>query len=101
MEGFRAGFYARKVGETQREIQAAERALRRLVRSPEPAYVKLGLGSDAEELRRRTEEIEQRAADQKDEVFRLSVEILALRDRLDYYKQQELAHADGSVPDGS
>ena len=101
MQGFGGGFYARKVGETQRQIQSKERALRRLVRSPEPVYVRLGLGSDDEDLARRTGEIEQRAAAQMDEVFRLSVEILALKDRLDYYRQQELAHADGTVPDAN
>src|SRR5689334_1739554 len=93
-------FYARKVGETQREIQRLERERRRLLGVTEHAFINLeltrGSAEDAE-LTRRGADVEAAAAEHRDEIFRLTVEILKLQDRLLYYRQLEALHADGSV----
>ena len=93
-------FYARKVGETQREIQRSERERRRLVSVPEHAFINLELavsGDEAAEIARRGAEVEAAAAEHRDELFRLTVEILKLQDRLLYYRQLEALHAEGTV----
>jgi hypothetical protein len=93
-------FYARKVGETQREIQRLERERRRLVGVTDHAYINLELvGSEHEEreMARRAAEVEASAAEHRDELLRLTVDLLKLQDRLLYYRQLEALHADGSV----
>jgi len=93
-------FYARKVGETQREIQRLERERRRLLGLTDHAYINLELtrGSDEDaEIARRGANVETAAAEHRDELLRLTVEILKLQDRLLYYRQLEALHADGSV----
>jgi hypothetical protein len=93
-------FYARKVGETQREIQRLERERRRLVGVTEHAYINLELaGPDREEqeIARRADEVEASAAQHRDELLRLTVELLKLQDRLLYYRQLEALHAEGTV----
>lgn len=93
-------FYARKVGETQREIQRLERERRRLVGIGDHAFINLELprgASDEAEVARRAAEVEASAATHRDELFRLSVEILKLQDRLLYYRQLEALYADGTV----
>ena len=93
-------FYARKVGETQREIQRLERERRRLLGVTDHAYInlELGRGSDEDaEIARRGANVEAAAAEHRDELLRLTVEILKLQDRLLYYRQLEALHADGSV----
>jgi len=95
-----AQFYARKVGETQREIQRLERERRRLLGVAEHAYINLeltrGFDEDAE-LARRGADVEAAAAAHREELFRLTVEILKYQDRLSYYRQLEALHAEGSV----
>ena len=93
-------FYARKVGETQREIQRLERERRRLLGVTDHAYINLELtqGLDEEvELARRGADVEAAADLHRDELFRLTVEILKYQDRLSYYRQLEALHAEGSV----
>src|SRR6185295_10671752 len=93
-----AQFYARKVGETQREIQRLERERRRLLGVTDHAYINLELaygGGEEAELARRSANVEAAADEQRDELFRLTVEILKLQDRLIYYRQLEAIHAEG------
>ena len=93
-------FYARKVGETQREIQHREHERRRLVRIPEHAYINMELphgDAEGEEVARRAAEVEALAHEHRDEILRLSIEILKLQDRLHYYRQLEALYADGTI----
>jgi hypothetical protein len=92
-------FYARKVGETQREIQRLERERRRLVGVADNAFInlELGQGGHAAELDRRAAVVEASALEHRDELLRLSIEILKLQDRLQYYRQLEALHADGTI----
>jgi hypothetical protein len=93
-------FYARKVGETQREIQRFERERRRLVRVEEHAFINLELAQGADddrEVARRAAEVEAAALEHRDELLRLSIEILKLQDRLQYYRQLEALHAEGTI----
>src|SRR4051794_18205432 len=93
-------YYARKVGETQREIQRFERERRRLARVEEHAFINLELSrgeAEAEEVARRAADIETAALPHHDEILRLSIEILKLQDRLQYYRQLEALHADGTI----
>jgi hypothetical protein len=93
-------YYARKVGETQREIQRLERERRRLARVEEHAFINLELPrGEAEELElaRRAADVEAAAEPHHAEILRLTVEILKLQDRLQYYKQLEALHAEGSI----
>jgi hypothetical protein len=93
-------FYARKVGETQREIQRLERERRRSLGITDHAYINLELawsGDEEAEIARRGADVEAAAAEHRDELLRLTVEILKLQDRLLYYRQLEALHADGSV----
>ena len=92
--------YARKVGETQREIQRFERERRRLVRVEDHAFINLDLPhgeAEDEELARRAADVEAAALLHRDEILRLSIEILKLQDRLQYYRQLEALHADGTL----
>ena len=96
-----AQFYARKVGETQREIQRLERERRRLLGLTDHAYINLELsygGGEEAELARRGANVEAAADEHRDELLRLTVEILKLQDRLLYYRQLEALHAEGPVP---
>jgi len=93
-------YYARKVGETQREIQRFERERRRLARGEEHAFINLELSrgeAEADEVARRAADIEAAALPHHDEILRLSIEILKLQDRLQYYRQLEALHADGTI----
>jgi hypothetical protein len=93
-------YYARKVGETQREIQRFERERRRLVRVEDHAFVNLELpGGDADEqeVARRATDVETAALEHRDELLRLTIEILKLQDRLHYYRQLEVLYADGTI----
>ena len=93
-------FYARKVGETQREMQRMERERRRLAGVPDHAFINLELamaGDEAAEIARRGDEVEAAALEHRDELLRLTIEILKLHDRLQYYRQREALHADGTV----
>ncbi len=92
--------YARKVGETQRALQARERERRRLVGIVDQGYINLEIslaGGDEAEVARRAAVIELSAAAHRDELLRLSVEILKLQDQLLYYRQLEALHADGTI----
>lgn len=91
-------FYSRKVGETQREIQRLERERQRLVGIPEHAYINLELprgADDSPEVERRAAEVELAANQHRDELLRLTIEVLKLQDRLGYYRQLEAIHAEG------
>lgn len=93
-------YYARKVGETQREIQQLDHERRRLVRIPEHAFINMELPQgDAEgaEVARRAAEVEAAAHEHRDEILRLSIEVLKLQDRLHYYRQLEAIYADGTL----
>ena len=93
-------YYARKVGETQREIQRAERERRRLARVEDHAFINLEVplgDAEAVELARRAANVEAAALPHQDEILRLSIEILKLQDRLQYYRQLEALHADGTI----
>ncbi|MCC7371851.1 MAG: hypothetical protein IT306_25770 [Chloroflexi bacterium] len=95
-------FYARKVGETQREIQRMERERRRLVGVEEHAFINLELLSaddEEAELARRAANVEAAALARRDELLQQTVEILKLRDRLQYYRQLEALHAEGALHD--
>ena len=95
-----AQLYARKVGETQRELQARERERRRLVGIVDQGFINLEIsraGGDEAEVARRAAIIEATAAEHRDELLRLSVEILKLQDQLLYYRQLEALHADGTI----
>jgi hypothetical protein len=96
-----AQLYARKVGETQRELQIRERERARLVGVVDHGFIDLEIaeaGGDEAEVARRARRIEATAAAQRDELFRISVEILKLQDRLLYYRQLEALYADGTFP---
>jgi hypothetical protein len=93
-------YYARKVGETQREIQRFERERRRLVGIDDHAFINLELPlgeADAGEVERRAADVEAAALLHRDELLRLSIEVLKLHDRLLYYRQLEALHADGTI----
>jgi hypothetical protein len=93
-------YYARKVGETQREIQRLERERRRLIGLADHGFINLELvGPDDEEreIARRGADVEAAAAEHRDELLRLTVELLKLQDRLLYYRQLEALYAEGSV----
>jgi hypothetical protein len=93
-------YYARKVGETQREIQRLERERRRLVGVDDHAFINLELpqgDADEQEVARRAADVEVAALSHRDELLRLTVEILKLQDRLQYYRQLEALHADGTI----
>ena len=95
-----AQLYARKVGETQRELQGRERERRRLVGIVDQGFINLEIsraGGDEAEVARRGAVIESSAAEHRDELLRLSVEILKLQDQLLYYRQLEALHADGTI----
>jgi phage-related minor tail protein len=97
-------FYARKVGETSREIQRLERERRRLVGVEDHAFINLELlhAADEEaELQRRAENVEASALAQRERLLELTVQILQLRDRLQYYRQLEALHAEGLLRDTS
>jgi hypothetical protein len=88
-------YYARKVGETQREIQRLERERRRLVRIEDHAFINLELPrgeDDEDEVARRAADVESAALENRDELLRISIEILKLQDRLLYYRQLEALH---------
>jgi hypothetical protein len=96
-----AQMYARKVGETQRELQVRERERSRLVGIVDRGFINLEIaeiGGDDAEVARRARQIEASAAAHRDELLRLSVEILKLQDRLLYYRQLEALYADGTIP---
>ena len=95
-----AQLYARKVGETQRELQIRERERRRLVGVVDQGFINLEVsraGGDDAEVARRAAAIEASAAEHRDELLRISVEILKLHDRLLYYRQLEALYADGTI----
>jgi hypothetical protein len=89
------------VGETQRAIQRLEHERRRLVRIPDHAYIDMELpqgdDEDAEIVRRGTE-VERAAQEHRDDILRLSIEVLKLQDRLHCYRQLEAMYADGTLP---
>jgi hypothetical protein len=91
-------YYARKVGETQREIQRFERERRRLVYVEDHTFINLELPrgeADDLEVARRAADVEAAALANSHELLRLSIEILKLQDRLQYYRQLEALHAGG------
>lgn len=93
-------YYARKVGETQREIQHREHERRRLVRIPDHAFINMEMphgDAEGDELARRGTEVEAAAHEHRDEILRLSIEVLKLQDRLHYYRQLEAIYADGTL----
>lgn len=93
-------YYARKVGETQREIQRFERERRRLVGVEDHGYINLELpqGDAGEhEVARRAADVESAALEHRDELLRLTIEVLKLQDRLQYYRQLEALHAEGTI----
>ena len=93
-------YYARKVGETQREIQRFERERRRLARVEDHAFINLEfpLGeAEDDEIVRRAANVEAAAMLYRDEILQLTIEILKLQDRLQYYRQLEVLHADGTM----
>jgi hypothetical protein len=93
-------YYARKVGETQREIQRFERERRRLARVEEHAFINLELPrgeAEEAEIDRRAADVEAAAQPHHDEILRLTIEILKLQDRLQYYRQLEALHAEGTL----
>jgi hypothetical protein len=93
-------YYARKVGETQREIQRFERERRRLVRVEDHAFINLELPmgeAEDDEIARRAADVEAAALLHRDEILQLTIEILKLQDRLQYYRQLEALHADGTI----
>ena len=93
-------YYARKVGETQREIQRLERERRRLVRVDDHGFINLELpqgDADEREVARRAADVEEMALAHRDELLRLTIEILKLQDRLQYYRQLEALYADGTI----
>ncbi len=95
-----AQLYARKVGETQRELQARERERRRLVGVVDQGFINLEVsraGADDAEVARRARLIEAAALADRDELLRLTIEILKLQDQLLYYRQLEALYADGSI----
>ena len=95
-----AQLYARKVGETQRELQARERERRRLVGVVDQGFINLEIsqaGGDEAEVDRRAAIIEAAATAHRDELLSISVEILKLQDRLLYYRQLEALYADGTI----
>ena len=95
-----AHLYARKVGETQRALQARERERRRLVGVVDEGFINLEIsqaGGDDAEVARRAALIEVAAAAHRDELLRLSVEILKLQDQAIYYRQLEALYADGTI----
>ena len=95
-----AQLYARKVGETQRELQARERERRRLVGVVDQGFINLEIsqaGGDEAEVARRAAVIEAAAIAHRDELLRLTIEILKLQDQLLYYRQLEALHADGTI----
>jgi len=97
---FLGHYYARKVGETQREIQHLEHERRRLVRIPDHAFINMELpqgDGDGEEVARRAEAVEAAALEHRDDILRLSIEVLKLQDRLHYYRQLEAMYAEGSI----
>jgi hypothetical protein len=88
-------YYARKVGETQREIQRFERERRRLVHIEDHAFINLELPrgeGDESEVARRAADVESAALLHREELLRLSIEILKLQARLQYYRQLEALH---------
>jgi hypothetical protein len=93
-------YYARKVGETQREIQRLERERRRLVGIGDHLFVNLELPrgeADEAEVARRAAAVEASALEHREELLRLTVEVLKLHDRLLYYRQLEALYADGTI----
>jgi hypothetical protein len=93
-------YYARKVGETQREIQRFERERRRLVGVDDHAFINLELpqgDADEAEITRRAADVEAAALGHRDELLRITIQILKLQDRLQYYRQLEALHADGTI----
>lgn len=95
-------FYARKVGETQREIQRLERERRRLVGVEDHAFINLELLSaedEEAELARRSANVEAAALAHRDALLHLTIEVLKQRDRLQYYRQLEALHAEGALGD--
>ena len=95
-----AQLYARKVGETQRELQARERERRRLVGIVDQGFINLEIsraGGDDAEVARRAALIELSASEHRDELLSMSVEILKLQDQLVYYRQLEALYADGTL----
>jgi hypothetical protein len=93
-------YYARKVGETQREIQRLERERRRLVRVEDHAFINLELPlgeAEEHEIARRAADVEAAALLCRDEILQLTIEILKLQDRLQYYRQLEVLHIDGTI----
>ncbi|MGE3271604.1 MAG: hypothetical protein AB7P40_22830 [Chloroflexota bacterium] len=95
-------YYARKVGETQREIQRQERERRRLVGVEDHAFINLELIQAADEdaeLERRAANVEAAALAHREQLLQQTVEILKLRDRLQYYRQLEALYAEGALRD--
>ena len=93
-------YYARKVGETQREIQRFERERRRLVGVDDHAFINLELpqgDADEAEVARRAADVEASAQEHREELLRLTIEVLKLQDRLHYYRQLEALYAEGTI----
>lgn len=93
-------YYARKVGETQREIQRLERERRRLVGVDGHAFINLELAhgpAEEGELARRAADVEAAALQNRERLLEFTVEILKLQDRLQYYRQLEAIYADGTM----
>ena len=53
--------------------------------------------ADEREVTRRAADVEVAALAHRDELLRLTIEILKLQDRLQYYRQLEALHADGTI----
>jgi len=96
-----AELYARRIGETERQLQDREHQRRRLAGVVDRGFINLDAaqsGDDEAEVARRAVTIEAAAAEHRDELLRLTVEILTLQDRILYYRQFEALYADGSIP---
>jgi hypothetical protein len=93
-------YYARKVGETHREIQRLGRERRRLVGVVAHAFINRELArgaAEADALARRAADVEAAAREHRDRLLELSIEILKLENRLGYYRQLEAIYADGTM----
>ena len=48
-------------------------------------------------MARRAADVEVAALEHREELLRLTIEVLKLQDRLQYYRQLEALHADGTI----
>jgi hypothetical protein len=96
-------FYARKIRETQHELEATRNAMHELLEWPGYADIKLGLQQDEmdpAQVERIAAQIEERAEANKESVYRLSVEEQKLEAVLAHYESQykQFREAEGGPP---